>query len=273
VWVGGIRLKDVSNWDVVLEPLAGVVPKLKLAHGGARYILKFSLFKGKREIPYYISEYASCKVAKSLGYLVQDVELATFRGSRGTLIRMFDEPVITFTGLGSSTLSGETLNYDIDLLFESVEGYKFAFSLIEYVYKTFLLDSFVCNLDRHPNNWGFFKRSSGMYVRAPLFDLSSSLFSLSAAKLHGDSDVVGLISAYGRSAIKFKGEACSFRDVLLQDKSEQLRRCIAWFKQVLKNISLSSISDVRKFAPEFSGYCDFLEKFFEEQTGWYEKVI
>ncbi|MDR1533415.1 MAG: hypothetical protein LBS62_14755 [Clostridiales bacterium] len=55
-----------------------------------------------------------------------------------------------------------------------MQDFKFEGSVEEYTWDTFLADSFVCNLDCNPNNWGLFRDENGLYVSAPFFDFGSS---------------------------------------------------------------------------------------------------
>lgn len=174
---------DVSNWELSKRPITGRYPKRDLKSDGKSYIIKFAEYRqSKKEVPYHVSEYISCSLIKSLGYEVQEVAMATYQGNIGCLIETYSEPLITFEGLGISTLSGKNLLYDLDLLNSLFNEGKYAEDFEAYLWDTFCVDAFITNLDRYPNNWGFFKREN-LYYNAPLFDNASSLYSLNAFSL------------------------------------------------------------------------------------------
>jgi len=127
---------DVSNWEISPYPVAGRYPKLELFNSGKRYILKLAAIKQNQiEVPYHVSEYISCKLLKSMGYDVQEVAMATFHGNLGCLIKTFDDSLITFMGLGTSTMSKENLIYDLDALSDLFNEGKFVSNFEEYLWK------------------------------------------------------------------------------------------------------------------------------------------
>ena len=129
---------DVGDWELSKRPIAGRYPKRELTRNGKSYIIKFADYKqNKREVPYHISEYISSRLIKSLGYAVQEVAMATYRGNIGCLIKVYDEPLITFEGLGTSTLSGKNLLYDLDLLGSLFDEGKYAEDFEAYLWDTF----------------------------------------------------------------------------------------------------------------------------------------
>ena len=158
---------DASDFEVCKYPIAGRYPKLGLKNGDKLYIIKFAAHKQNGlEIPYHISEYAASKIIKSLGYDVHDVWLAEFRGRPGCLLELFSEPLFTFGGLGTSTLSGENLPYDLDLLHSIFNEGKFACDFSGYLWDTFLLDAFILNLLsrllRYPRSYREASRSGSL---------------------------------------------------------------------------------------------------------------
>ena len=262
-------LLDVSKWTVKPYPNAGAVPKLFITDGARDYMLKFAKKRQNgTEIPYHISEYISCRLAKSIGYNVQDVSLVIYHGQEACLIELFDEELITFTGLGISTLDEQVLQYDLDLVDETVKSEKFLFDVRRFVWETFLLDSFICNLDRHPNNWGFFRRSDG-YVRAPLFDLGSSLYSINACSLPRMKDIDGYIKSYSGSAVKYQDNKHSFRNIIISEKDGKLSELYQPFVSWLNNLSTSCIDSVAVLLPRWEKYCSFVHEFISIQKRWF----
>lgn len=107
VFQGG-EFEDFSSMSLVPDlMLDGVTKKIPLRDTyGKLYMLKFSKEKGGISIPEHLLEYISCKIAKQLEYPVQEVELGIYEGNPCVKIRIFDQDLVTFGGLGVSTLDG-----------------------------------------------------------------------------------------------------------------------------------------------------------------------
>jgi hypothetical protein len=272
----GRGILDVSKWRVISTALSGARNKLLLESDGKRYMLKFPDTKQNgAEIPSHVSEFVSCRIAKSLGYSVQAAWLARFRSMDAVLVRMFDKQIVHFTGFGSSTLSGENLVYDLDGLLEQIGGSrKFDGALARYIFSTFVLDSFICNLDRHPNNWGFFKMN-GRYSPAPLIDLGSSLFSIDAGSLGDRRQIERRIELYGRSAIKYRGRRDGFRSILKEARRNcnvHLNAAVDDFKPKLARLELSCLNDVLQLNLKHRDYCREIAQFVDIQKGWFSAL-
>ena len=265
---------DVSGWELNLRPLTGRYPKLELADSGQKYILKFAALQKQSglEVPYQVSEYIASRVIKSLGYDVHEVALAEYRGRHGCLIKVFEEPLVTFDGLGTSTMSDENLPYDLDILHSLFSEGKYAGDFDGYMWDTFCIDAFIANLDRHPNNWGFFNRS-GVYHSAPLFDNASSLYSLYAFALHKIPDLESHIKKFSRSMVSYRGERRSFEEILLSENSKTYRERLSVFKGRLNSLSLDSLESVCRVWPEYTPYTEFVKKFMDRQVKWFETQI
>ena len=245
---------NTDDFEICINPIAGRYPKLGLKKNGERYIIKFAAYKQNGiEVPYHVSEYAASKIMESLGYGVHEVRLATFRNRPGCLIKLFNKPLFTFGGLGTSTLSGENLPYDLDLLHSIHDDGKFEGALNDYLWDTFLLDAFVLNLDRHPNNWGFFKQN-GTYSPAPLFDNGSSLYSLYAFELKKINNLDEHIKKFSTSRLGYKGDRLSFREVLKRESSAVFHARLELYIKRLQMLDLGFCFYVEDTWPAYSPY-------------------
>jgi hypothetical protein len=264
---------DVSDWEINTAPVAGRYPKHELINDNKKYIVKLAAYtQNNKEVPYHISEYVASRVIKSIGYAVQDVWMSEFHGLPSCLISILNESLITFDGLGTSTLSGENLLYDLDSMGEVFNEGKFSGDFEEYLWDTFLCDALINNLDRHPNNWGFFRRN-GFYVPAPLFDNASALYSINAFTLNRMADIDDYLHKFGRSKIQYKGERASFREIVKAEKSPVfLARC-AKFKMNIHNIDLSALTNIAYAWEQYSKYVDFVKQFLERQVKWFDENL
>ncbi|MDR1246977.1 MAG: HipA domain-containing protein [Clostridiales Family XIII bacterium] len=273
-----LKIQDISHFDVEISALSGKRRKVYVKDKHKKYMLKLADIKQNGEqIPSHISEYTSCKLIDALGYSVQEVCLVTWHENEAVLIELFDEQIVTFTGFGDSTLESGNLEYDLDSMADGLVSAKFAENPVSFLWNTFILDSFVCNLDRHPNNWGFFRKGD-VYSPAPLFDLGNSLFSVNANKLNKNTDVNKLIELYGKSAILYRGERLGFRDVLRARDNEHLQKALAVFKTKLNAADTKKelrdiLANVLLLNKEYDNYCEFLEQMIDAQTRFFEETL
>ena len=264
---------DVSEWEFSIRPVTGRYPKIELICGEDTYLIKFAAYKqNKQEIPYHLSEYIASKIIKSLGYKVHEVAIVEYHGRPGCLIQLYKESLVTFGGLGTSTLEGENLIYDLDSLQDLFNEGKYADDFEAYLWDTFLLDALISNLDRHPNNWGFFKRF-GLYYQAPLFDNASSLYSINAFDVNKMLDLEMYIQKFGRSRVNYKGEQRSFEHILTTATSPKMGERLQLFKVNLKDLDLSCLATIKRSWPQYTLYIDFVYKYIERQVRWFESRL
>ena len=264
---------DVSEWELNPVPVAGRYPKVELLKDDRKYITKFAAYKQNgTEIPYHVSEYVACRLIRSLGYNVQEVAMVEYYGSPACLIKVFDTALITFDGFGTPTMSQANLVYDLDILHELFPEGKYNGNFSEYIWDTFLCDAFIHNLDRHPNNWGFY-RIRVLYEKAPLIDCASSLYSLNAFETGKMQDLETWISKYGNSAIHYKGKRSSFQEIILEETSPQFKASAAKFKAALVNLDTSCLDLVSKYWEQYTDYALFVRKFLDRQVCWFNENL
>jgi len=263
-------IPDISHYQVLPQGFSGADPKIFLTHQHQNYMLKLPRTKPKF-IPSHLSEHVACAIASQLGYAVQDTALVTYHNQEGVLVTLFEQDLVTFTGLGVSTLTHHNLQYDLDLLMTNMSDTKFGFDLSAYIWETFLLDSLILNLDRHPNNWGFFKGET--YQPAPLFDLGNSLYSINYTTLHKMDDLPTYIARFSNSAIKYQGAKHSFREIIEHEKDRTLRAYLPQFINKLSGLDIShTLQEVLSLSPQHQAYCTFLTRLLEVQKQWYQNL-
>lgn len=266
------NIKDVSDFKVVLGAPGGAQDKILLENNSNMYLLKFNPRKQNGyEMPYHLSEHISCSISNQLGYNAQITEIVKYKSHICVMITLFGKSLVTFNGLGSLTLEHEKLNYDLDFIFENIKFSKFN-SLERYVWDTFIIDSFVGNSDRHPNNWGFFKEDND-YVAAPLIDFGDSLFSLNAKKLTVNTDAEEVVNKWSPSAIKYKGVKYNFRELLTQVDSLIFSDVKRDFIGRLDNLDTKFIEDLKIKDSRYESYLDFVINFLNTQKRWYKEEL
>ena len=172
------NFRDLSDLEILPIALGGVTDKIVLQDGKRQLMLKFKKEKAAEVIRDYITEYIGSSIARTLGYSVQQVELAKYNGEECVAVELLRPLPTSFKGLGSSSADGVRLgskgqNYNLQWLLElRMTSKKFNLSQAayeEWVWRVFFFDMFIGNFDRHEGNWGFLKKD-GIYNPSPLFD-------------------------------------------------------------------------------------------------------
>lgn len=269
--------RDFSSYKIASTMLEGVSPKVMVINSATKeqYILKFGKYDAitGKQIKDYISEYIGCKIAKKLGYCVQEVELGYYRGNECVAIKFFGQIPTTFKGLGYSTINGEELHtrdekYDLDWLLNLKMGDKFGITQKEYtkwVWDVFMLDMFIGNYDRHESNWGFLK-VAGIKIPSPLFDMGASLFSREMDKVisWNNGKIKNEIETRIRSSVLYKGKKRPYFNLLnIYLKNEYVRRVLEEFISGVENNieSFNEIYDtVREYNSYYTNYVEFIDK-------------
>ena len=224
---GTVRMfKDFSKCEILQDyDLGGVIPKIVVLDGRKKKILKFAKVKEALEVRDYLTEFIACRVAKSLGYDVQEVELGYFNGKECVAIEMFDYDIVTFTGFGQSTDS-MFFHYDLDMLLTlPFDKKKFNLSQSEFerfVWHVFVLDMFISNFDRHENNWGF-QRVNGKYTPTALYDLGASLYNrfILNGVDYNLKEIRHIIESDTRCAILYQGKKKNYTELMILYGSNQ----------------------------------------------------
>lgn len=270
------RFKDFS--DCILTPLIldGVTNKIAVKDGSTKYILKFGKESVKDNTYFkdYISEFISCRIAKQLGYDVQEVQLGYYDNKECCALTMFGLPLHSFKSLGASSLDSDVLykrdiRYNLDWLLElKMTSKKFAVTQEIYdkwVLDVFFLDMFVGNYDRHENNWGFV-RVNGLYNLAPLYDMGASLFSRQMDEVSNwtDGQIRDAVVSHSRSAILYKGKKKNYFELLdLYSNNDSIRKQLQDFIIKVKSSidTFGKIYDeVMAYNSDYNGYIAFVDK-------------
>ena len=77
---------------------------------------------------------------------------------------------------------------------------------------------------------------------------------------------------YGKhsgSAVKYKDEKHTFREIVGAEKQGKLSSLFEHFVVALSGIDATCIDDVAAAFPRWRGYCSFMHEFIQIQKGWY----
>lgn len=273
--------RDFSNLPLdESRDLDGVTPKLVVKDGDTSYILKFAKAKENYIIRDYLTEYLACSISKCLGYKTQEVELGHYLDKECVAIKMFDYNITTFEGFGESTRSGKELVYDLDnLIHFPFKVNKFTCDeshYILYVWCVFVLDMYLCNFDRHENNWGFIKQDNGIYTIAGLYDMGASLFPklIDNCTALSDTEIRHMLEFNTRCAILYKGKKKTYSELIsIYKDNNELKSALTWlFECVNKSDYTQYLDTICEFNPRYETYVRFITKVLQLQKNRLEEL-
>lgn len=214
---------------------------------------------------YSFSEYTACKIAKKLGYKVQEVNLGHYKGKECVACKLLDSIPTTFEGLGDSTLEGNKFEYNLDWLLGLDINNKFSIfkkDYIEYVWDVFVLDMIISNFDRHENNWGFM-RVDGKYEPAPLYDLGASLYPkliYKDTRKLSDNEIKNIIEYQTRCAILYRGKKKNYMELLyIYRSSKELRRSLISILNKKKDFS-ETYNTIVRYNKNYQNHMIFIDR-------------
>lgn len=280
------KFKDYSKYEKQhIGTLGGVNLKYVLKYGKHKLLVKFPKTNGLVTVYDHITEYIGCKIAKDLGYPVQEVNLGYYNGDECVVIKMFKTIPTTYDGLGESSLEGKEKEYNLDWLISLEMGHKFNITQKHYktwVYKVFILDMFLGNFDRHENNWGFIRKLDGNYTIAPLYDFGASMypkFITSKNKPQTDNEIKDFIWYGTKSAILFKGKKRSYFNLIqVLIKDNDFRVLFKHFTSLVREIYVKGsitkhLKDVVEYNNSYAAHMLFLQKVVEIKIKGMEAII
>lgn len=158
---------------------------------GIRYICKFHAISNRNDMSYrnsVLSEYLGCHIAEILGLPVQETVL-------GKDYRPYTQMLQNVVGckrIDSDSKKlvscSELLNNKIPVnknnkqdIYEIINAVKQEnivpnAQFEKFFWRTFMVDAYLGNFDRHSGNWGFLKSINNKYEIAPLYDFGSSVY-------------------------------------------------------------------------------------------------
>jgi len=184
---------QVDPNSLVGDEQLGSKSKFWFAHDGERWLFKLARENTGEDW----AEKVAAEVAKVVPVIAARVELADYRGRRGSASLSFigeNESLVH----GNEILAGQIFGYDrqkklkqSDHTFDNivaavrnlVGGAEWYHDVLKEMAKYIVLDALICNTDRHHENWGFLTSyqtsDAGMITMslrmAPSFDHASSL--------------------------------------------------------------------------------------------------
>lgn len=224
--------------------VGGAEPKLSVDNG--RVMLKFPRSKADNVINEHIAEYLGCRIAKKMGYGVQEVALAYCGNKECVAIKMFRYRLVTFDSMGDSTIN-EGGGYELEWILKCpISEEKLGYSYMEYkerVLELIALDFILGNRDRHKGNFAF-RKVNGVYVLSDIYDMGASL----SPRMIGRQDLMQMTIGEIKdniyktmSAIEIKGKKRSFIETLRILKGDEMAREI--FGEAIKKICSIDITD------------------------------
>ena len=138
-------------------------------------------------LPFSITEYISCKIAKNLGMDVQEVNYTDYKGFSACKIELFTGGLLPLQGVSSTTFDTPNIpnksisNNRFELLLNIIGNKSFRnfyFNQENYIKRLLdlvIIDTLTLNSDRHFGNIALIE-NNGIVELSPIYDLASTFF-------------------------------------------------------------------------------------------------
>lgn len=241
---------DYTEFKRTDKLYSGAERKIGVRVGSEDFIIKFPKKERFLIRNNHISEYIGCRIIASMGYVVQETYLGTYKGENIVAIKDFVEQgqqFVAFNDVGESSIEADrdefTYSYeditDILLVNNKLTDPK---ETINQFWQLYIIDALLGNFDRHGGNWGFIKEDN-QYRLAPIFDNGSCLFPRMTDEdemtkiINSESETNRRIFDFPRSQILLNGRKSSYYEVI---SSCQFEACNTALIDVFERFNLQA---------------------------------
>lgn len=233
-------MEDFNQYREMPNKYLGSDRKKTLLINGEKYLLKFpDPVRNKKHVLSYInnavSEYLGCRIYESIGIPVQETILGVYREKNGKTkiacackdfchneFELYEVKALSL----ADTESEKDAKGDIFDTLSVIRGLPIGEELEKHFWNMFVVDSLICNTDRHEGNWGVLiqNESNDMSI-APVYDCGSSLAPLLADE-ELSFDVAKNYAVNSRSASVLEGRRICFSQYILSMKNPALNEAV-----------------------------------------------
>lgn len=204
------------------------------------------------------SEYISCNIFKSVGISVQETDLSILNNKIVCVCKDFtdeEHTLIEYCNANNETekdleeKNSKNKELDINNIMETIKNNEHIGNkekLIHDFWKIFIIDSLICNKDRHNENWGFLENNkTGEITLAPVYDCGSSLFALYSEEkcnycINNKREYKNLVCNCN-SVMRENGTRINYYNYIMSLKNNNCNRALL---EIYNKINLKSIFDI-----------------------------
>ncbi len=259
---------DYTEFIKTDKMYSGAERKIGVRVASEDFILKFPKKERFLIRNNHISEYIGCRIIASMGYVVQETYLGTYKGEDIVAIKDFVEQgqqFVAFNDVGESSI--ETDRDEFTYSYEDITNILMANNkltdpkeTIKQFWQLYIIDALLGNFDRHGGNWGFIKEEN-QYRLAPIFDNGSCLFPRMTDEdemmkiIKSQSETNRRIFDFPRSQILLDGKKSSYYEVI---SSCQFEECNMALIDVFERFNLQAayelIDDISIISEEHKAF-------------------
>ncbi len=259
---------DYTEFVKTDKMYSGAERKIGVRVASEDFILKFPKKERFLIRNNHISEYIGCRIIASMGYVVQETYLGTYKGEDIVAIKDFVEQgqqFVAFNDVGESSI--ETDRDEFTYSYEDITDILMANNkltnpkeIIKQFWQLYIIDALLGNFDRHGGNWGFIKEEN-RYRLAPIFDNGSCLFPRMTDEdemmkiIKSQSETNRRIFDFPRSQILLDGKKSSYYEVI---SSCQFEECNMALIDVFERFNLQAayelIDDISIISEEHKAF-------------------
>lgn len=263
--------------------------KIGIIYNGEPYMVKFPVPPKNQvegiEYSHYsnscFSEYISCRIFNSIGIKAQETILGTYNDKLVVACKDFvplNHQLNNFIAVKNevidSDLSGK--GTELSTILEAIDKQKDInnLQLKKHFWRTFIVDSYVGNFDRHNGNWGIISSLvDNTATIAPIYDCGSTLYPQISDKqakliLNNPEEINLRVFNFPNSAIKENGKKINYHDFLTTTNNVD---CLSAIKSIVPRINKNDIANIIRCTPELSNLKKvFIYTMLENR---YEKIL
>lgn len=245
-------MEDFNQYQELPNKYLGSDRKKTLLINGEKFLLKFpDPVRNKKHVLSYInnavSEYLGCHIYGSIGIPVQETLLGVYRETNGKTkiacackdfccneFELYEVKALSL----ADTENEKDAKGDIFNILSVIRGLPIGEKLEKHFWDMFVVDSLICNTDRHEGNWGvLIQNGSNQMSIAPVYDCGSSLVPLLADE-ELSLDVAKNYAVNARSASVLDGRRVCFSQYILSMKNPSLNEAV---KRIFPRIDMEAI--------------------------------
>lgn len=252
---------DFTNLPTKNKTYAGANgSKICVVYKGEQYMLKFPAPPSRNKHMSYtngcVSEYIGCHIFETIGIPVQKTLLGTYtkNGKEKVVVACKDFTstgivLQDFASLKNTIIDSEHNGYGTELsdIICAIEEQTAInpYSLKEWFWDIFIVDSFIGNWDRHNGNWGFlYNTETDKMDIAPIYDCGSCLFPqaddvIMQATIDNEDERNLRVFEIPLSGIKVNGKKINYHDFIFSLNNEDCNKAL---KRILPKIDMEEIN-------------------------------
>lgn len=254
----------------ILKFYGGAGKKTAISFSDRNFLVKFpdiTKKKGELNSSYshnVFSEYLGCKIAKEIGFDVQNVYLGTFKGKTVVACEDFTSKELSlaeFSMIENRIIDSEDRGRtpkleNLEKIFNNKEVFgDFCKEAKERYWDIFIFDALMGNFDRHSGNWGYLINEKEETIsNAPLYDCGSCLYPQIFDEaiqliLNDPKEIEKRIYEFPKAALMQNEKKVGYKDFIAKMDNKDCNNALL---RIMPRINIDKIKQIVDNTPQIS---------------------